>query len=247
MLHALQGLLPDVVCLPCTSLAKRLLDMFPWYWDFCACGHSSLFWGLLLKPKFGTRTSALLARKACVRAQQACLCLLLSFCLAATATQPFNPLQKNMLPTHVVINYGVHVWGGGRDCGQHEGDTCPFLPRTCEFLTADHPFRVIWQTTPPKQDIGNTLTERHRHIPHACQLDPSMVLHRGLAIDAIEHDRLQWGPLFHDVLHFAPVAYHAFNGVLLDMITCLGHEADAQAEADHADRHVLDRLRAVLA
>jgi hypothetical protein len=64
-----------------------------------------------------------------------------------------------MNPTHIVLNYGIHLWGGGRNCGLKEGDKCPYLPRVCEFLTTEHTYKVIWQTAPPKQDIGNTLTE----------------------------------------------------------------------------------------
>ena len=49
-------------------------------------------------------------------------------------------------------------------------------------------------------------------------MDPSMVLHRGLAFTGLEPDptKQQW--LYHDALHLAPPAYHAFNGVLLEMV-----------------------------
>ena len=45
-----------------------------------------------------------------------------------------------------------------------------------------------------------------------------MVLHRGLGFKALSEALDQWSPLYHDPLHFAPPAYHAFNGALLDMI-----------------------------
>ena len=50
-----------------------------------------------------------------------------------------------------------------------------------------------------------------------------MVLHRALIFKALSETLDQWTPLYHDPLHFAPAAYHAFNGALLDMI--VGSEA----------------------
>ena len=129
-------------------------------------------------------------------------------------------MQTNLHPTHVILNYGHWMTGSSRDCGfKAPFSHCPYLPDVCEFLTGTHPFKVFWQTTSPRFDVGDTITDHHLHIPHACNLDQRMVLHRGLAFRGLEPDteKQQW--LFHDKLHLAPPAYHAFNGLLLDMVT----------------------------
>ena len=124
----------------------------------------------------------------------------------------------NLNPTHIVLNFGLWMTGALRGCGHSPGQRCPYWPEFCEFLNGEHPFKVIWQTTTPKWSTGDTIIDTHLHVPHVCKLDPSMVVHRGLVFKALSETLDQWTPLFHDDLHFAPPAYHAFNGALIDMI-----------------------------
>ena len=144
-------------------------------------------------------------------------------CFSATVSPPILPLQENLRPTHVLLNFGLWFHGIEPKCGQQEGEArCPYWPKVCQWLNGEHPFKVIWQTTTPKQDIGNTLIEHHLHIPHVCSLDPRSVLHRGQVLYALEPDDSARDRFYHDRLHFAPEAYHAFNGLLLEMVSGAG-------------------------
>ena len=111
------------------------------------------------------------------------------------------------------------------------GGHSPYLPDVCKFLNGEHPFKVIWQTTTPKWSVGDTITDHHLHVPHVCNLDPNMVLHRGLVFKALSEALDQWTPLFADDKHPNPPAYHAFNGALLDMIVGEGAEDEEQSTA----------------
>lgn len=150
----------------------------------------------------------------------------------------------NLNPTHVVVNFGLWMTGSTRGCGLARGQRCPYLPDLCALLTADHEFKLIWQTTTPKWSTGDTITDNHLHVPHACHLDPSMVLHRGLVFKALSEAMNQWTPLFHDDMHFAPPAYHAFNGALLEKI--MGG-ADGDGEPGNAEpQDAADELDGIL-
>jgi hypothetical protein len=146
------------------------------------------------------------------------------------------PVQINLQPTHVVMNYGFWMMESNRDCGRGHGSLCPYLEEICEFLNGEHAFKVIWQTTTPKWNIGDTILDHHLHIPFACHLDPDMVLHRGLVFKALSEEMGRWTELYHDVKHFAAPAYHAFNGVLLDMMVRsqnISHVAVQQGVNEH--------------
>lgn len=117
------------------------------------------------------------------------------------------------------------------------GNLSPYVPDVCEFLNGEHAFKVIWQTTTPKWSIGDTITDHHLHVPHVCNLDPSMVLHRGLVFKALSEALDQWTPLFVDDKHKNPPAYHAFNGALLDMIV---GEASGVGEQGSAPQQPMD-------
>lgn len=134
-------------------------------------------------------------------------------------------MQINLRPTHLVFNFGLWLEWTPRGCGLEQpsqGMPCPYFPDFCDFMKGDNPFKVFWMTTTPKWVIGDTILDHHLHIPYVCNLNSSMVLHRGLAVKAlaaqVESAGRKWKELFHDHMHFTPVAYHAFNGMLLDMI-----------------------------
>lgn len=131
-------------------------------------------------------------------------------------------LQVNLNPTHVVMNFGNWFMK------ETEAIKFPSLPAVCEFLNGDHAFKVVWQTTTPQWYLNSTAADHHVHIPEACSLPDSMVLHRGPIAFALAQDLYKWQDLFHDMKHFSPPAYHAFNGALLDMITHGGNETRVQ-------------------
>lgn len=93
-----------------------------------------------------------------------------------------------------------------------------YFKELCQFMHSEHSFKVIWQTTTPKWNIGDTVMDHHLHVPYVCSLKPSMVLHRGLVFKALSEELGVWSDLYHDVMHFTPQPYHAFNGALVDMI-----------------------------
>lgn len=108
-----------------------------------------------------------------------------------------------------------------RDCGygtKGKARLCPRIEEACKFLNGYHSFRVIWQTTTPKWNIGDPIVDVHLHIPQACNMDPKNVLHRGLVVAAVEPVNKNRQAVFHDMMHFSPLASHAFNGVLFEMI-----------------------------
>lgn len=148
----------------------------------------------------------------------------------------------NMRPTHVVINFGLKLLRTNADCGEHDRDRmCPYLPKVCEFLTEEQPFRVIWQTSTPRlREVNATMgtigTDHHLHIPQRCKLDPSSVLNRVEILHALEPDQMERRKLYHDTMHFSPAPYHAFNGVLMEMITRgdAGHVSQAVEEQQQA-------------
>lgn len=152
-------------------------------------------------------------------------------------------LQENMLPTHVVANYGLWLAGTDKECGLREGQACPYVPQVCEFLTGEHDFRVIWQTSTPKVHHTDTAGEigmaHHLHIPRVCKLAPSAVINRGELLHALAPDAAERKELYHDETHFTPAPYHAFNGYLVEMIASqdLGH---GQASQDGAVEKILE-------
>lgn len=107
----------------------------------------------------------------------------------------------------------------------------PPLQETCEFLNGDHPFQVIWQTTTPQWYLDDPSDDHHVHIPERCSLPDSMVLHRRRIAMALRDHLNVWKPLFHDMIHFAPPAYHAFNGALVDMLSGGDNETGVQLAA----------------
>lgn len=131
----------------------------------------------------------------------------------------------------MVMNYGLWLINTPEDCGQHKGtDSCPYIPEVCEFLTGQHPFQVIWQTTTPKQahrhsPLGEMTEEHHLHIPRVCNLASDSFINRGELLHALEPDNEKRKDLYHDDAHFTPAPYHAFNGYLVEMIAGqdLGH------------------------
>jgi hypothetical protein len=141
---------------------------------------------------------------------------------ASCAPSKLLVLQNTMLVTHVVMNYGLWLDSTDKECGQHEHDTCPFVPQVCEFLTGEHPFRVIWQTTTPRvhesNDYGSIAPGHHLHIPLACDLDPSVVINRGKLLHTLEENAEERKKLYHDEAHFSPEPSHVFNGYLMHMI-----------------------------
>ena len=137
-----------------------------------------------------------------------------------------------MRPTHVVMNFGLWLADSQSNFGDKEGvgQPCPYLPSVCAFLTEEQPFRVIWQTSTPKLkgssgNMSHIGDGHHLHIPARCKLNATSVLNRVEVLHALEPDLEQRIKLFQDDIHLTPAAYHAFNGMLLDMIILLdeGH------------------------
>lgn len=139
--------------------------------------------------------------------------------LMHTYIELYSFLQENLRPTHMVLNYGQAMAVYKRDCGYKAPFShCPDVAEVCEFLNGEHEYQVLWQTTTPRVDRGDTLMDTHMHIPHACSMDPRKVLHRGLVVSALEPNVTERGDLYLDIVNFSPLANHAFNGLLLEKI-----------------------------